>query len=225
MKDIQNRLLIVQNRLQKAAKEYHRPLSSIQLLAVSKTRTAIEIKQAVDLGLSAFGENYLQEALKKMDQLKNEVIDWHFIGQIQSNKTRQIAQNFSWVHGLYQLKHAQRLNDQRSDTQKPLNVCIQVNIDHEATKAGLVIDEVQDFAAQIQTMKNLNLRGLMVIPKAKTDFEDQRQSFKKAKDCLKQLNLDLDTLSMGMSNDLEAAISEGATIVRIGTAIFGARKP
>ncbi len=225
MKDIQNRFHQVQQRIQKARMQCHRNTQNIALLAVSKTRTAAEIKQLYQLGQRRFGESYLQEALLKIEDLAELEIEWHFIGRIQSNKTRQISHHFSWVHGLYQLKHAQRLNHQRPTELAPLKVCIQVNIDKEASKAGILLNELKPLALEIQALPHLTLCGLMAIPSAKTDFEAQRQSFKQLKQALNDLDLpSCQDLSMGMSNDLEAAICEGATIVRVGTALFGARQ-
>ena len=209
-----------------AEKKYARQSGSVQLLAVSKTRPVDDIHVAFNENQHHFGENYLQDALPKIRSLSEDAIEWHFIGPIQSNKTRQIAENFSWVHTIDRLKIAQRLNEQRDPKQKPLNVCIQVNTSGEDSKSGVNIEEMLILAKEISLLSNLHLRGLMTIPAATDDFEDQRQPFRKLrelKDELQSQGIELDTLSMGMSNDMEAAIAEGSTMVRIGTAIFGQR--
>ena len=211
------------------AKKYQRAPESITLLAVSKTKPVELIVAAYNEGQRRFGENYVSEAVEKVELLKDYPdIEWHFIGPIQSNKSRLIAENFPWVHSVDRLKIAQRLNDQRPETLAPLNVLIQVNVDNEASKAGVTLDEVNELAATIAQMPRLKLRGLMAIP-AKTESEDeQNQAFAKLKHCFDQLSSQyeqIDTLSMGMSGDMEAAIAQGSTMVRIGTAIFGAREP
>jgi PLP dependent protein len=229
MQDQSDKITALRSRLKLAAAEAQRPASDVTLLAVSKTRTPEQVKRAVDCGLTSFGENYLQEALKKVSALKALALDWHFIGPIQSNKTRQIAENFAWVHSIDRLKIAQRLSAQRPVTMLPLNICLQVNIDNEPTKAGFGSSELLQLIAEIARLPNLKLRGLMAIPEARKDLQEQRRPFhqlRKLKDEINQ-SLDnsqkLDTLSMGMSADLEAAILEGATIVRVGTDIFGPR--
>jgi pyridoxal phosphate enzyme (YggS family) len=198
------------------------------LLAVSKTKPTEDIVTLYKAGQRDFGENYLQEALKKQQELAHFDISWHFIGPIQSNKTRDLAKNFNWVHSVDRLKVAKRLNEQRPSHLPPLNICLQVNIDEEETKSGLLIDELAPVVKSIIEFDRLRLRGLMAIPRAAKVFDEQCKPFKKlatAKDQLnQQFNIQMDTLSMGMSTDLKAAISEGSTIVRIGTAIFGARK-
>jgi pyridoxal phosphate enzyme (YggS family) len=200
---------------------------SVRLLAVSKTRPADDVMALYIAGQRDFGENYLQEALQKQSLLAHLDIAWHFIGPIQSNKTRDIARYFNWVHSVDRLKIAQRLDQQRPEGLPPLNICLQVNVDNEASKSGFKLAELTGVIQSIIGLKNLRLRGLMAIPKADKTMVEQRSSFKKvaqAKDELNaQFDLRLDTLSMGMSGDLEPAIAEGATIVRIGTAIFGAR--
>lgn len=205
----------------------------VQLLAVSKTRSSTEILEIHKLGQTAFGENYIQEAVDKIQQLKDYPIDWHFIGPLQSNKSRLAAENFAWVHTIDRLKIAKRLNDQRPTSMPPLNVCIQVNIDNEDTKSGFLANQVIEAALEIAKLSQLSLRGLMTIPQATDDRHQQQQSFTRmkalhdqVKQALRQNNLDdntFDTLSMGMSGDMDAAIQCGATIVRIGTAIFGPR--
>ena len=213
-------------RIRLSAEKYHRPESRILLLAVSKTRPAGDIRAAFEAGLSDFGESYLQEAVEKIHALADLPLTWHFIGPIQSNKTRQIAEHFHWVHSVDRLKIARRLQEQRPDELPPLQVCLQVNISGEASKSGADAAEVRPLAQAIAGMPNLKLRGLMAIPAATEDEEAQRQAFARLRSLLEDLQSDhpdLDTLSMGMSDDLEAAIAEGSTIVRIGTALFGPR--
>lgn len=207
-------------------KKYARQPGSVQLLAVSKTRPIEDIHAAFSENQLHFGENYLQDALSKIENIPNQSLEWHFIGPIQSNKTRQIAQNFSWLHTIERLKIAQRLSEQRDSEQKPLNVCIQVNTSGESRKSGVSIEETLTLAKQVSLLPNIKLRGLMSIPATTNDFELQRQPFRllrELKDELEYQGIELDTLSMGMTNDMEAAIAEGSTMVRIGTAIFGQR--
>lgn len=216
----------VQQRIGTAARNADRQKSEILLLAVSKTRSAEEILAAYQAGQLAFGENYVNEALDKIESLSDYPLEWHYIGGIQSNKTRLIATNFSWLHTLTSLKHAKRLNEQRPAGLPPLNVCIQVNISHEQSKGGVIEDDVLPLAQEIAQFGRLKLRGLMAIPSPGGGFEKQKQKFsilRKLGKALQSAGIDLDTLSMGMSADMEAAIAEGATIVRIGTAIFGPR--
>jgi pyridoxal phosphate enzyme (YggS family) len=200
------------------------------LLAVSKTFPAEAVVEAMAAGQRAFGENYLQEALDKMQEVArlqpDTAIAWHFIGPIQSNKTRPIASSFQWVHTVERLKIAQRLSEQRPEELGPLDVCIQVNISGEASKSGASEDELPELARQVAALPKLRLRGLMAIPEATKDEAQQRAAFARLRalfDALRAQGLALDTLSMGMSGDLRAAVAEGATIVRIGSAIFGAR--
>ena len=216
----------IKSLIHDAEKKYGRTSGSVQLLAVSKTRPKEDIYAAFGENQQHFGENYLQDALSKIEEMKEASIEWHFIGPIQSNKTRQIAENFQWVHTIDRLKIAQRLSEQRDSTQNPLNVCIQVNVSGEASKSGVAPEETLSLAKQISELPNIQLRGLMTIPASNDDFEEQRKPFqllRKLKDEIQSQGIKLDTLSMGMSNDMEAAIAEGSTIVRIGTAIFGAR--
>ena len=217
----------VQHRIQQAEKLYQRQ-DSVLLLAVGKTKPASLIHQAYELGQRHFGENYLQEALQKIAQLKAEKgIIWHFIGPIQSNKTRDIAQNFQWVHSVDRLKIAQRLSDQRDPALGNLNICLQVNISDEASKSGVDLPQLAELVEKVACLPNLILRGLMAIPAAQENFNKQREPFKLLAQTMHALNdkfsLQMDTLSMGMTDDLEAAIAEGATIVRVGTALFGGR--
>jgi len=226
MNAIATRLDNVHQRIHKAATKYGRPESAIQLLAVSKTRPAEDIRAALEAGQHCFGESYLQEAIEKIQQLTDTQAQWHFIGRIQSNKTKIIAEHFDWVHGLCSFKHAQRLNDQRPDNLPSLNVCLQINLSNEASKAGINPEDAAELAHSIQALPRLQLQGIMTLPAPAKTLEQQRhpfQALRKLRDTIKTNELPLDTLSMGMSNDLEAAIAEGATIVRVGTAIFGPR--
>jgi pyridoxal phosphate enzyme (YggS family) len=232
MSTISHKLQAVDVTIQTALKACGRAPQSVRLLAVSKTFPAEAVLEAVAAGQRAFGENYLQEALDKIAAisaaLPNEQVEWHFIGPIQSNKTRPIAEHFAWVHTVERLKIAQRLSEQRPAGMPPLNVCIQVNISGEASKSGATPEELPELARQVAQLPNLKLRGLMAIPEPETDPAKQRAAFARLRTLAEQLNkegdgLALDTLSMGMSGDLEAAIVEGATIVRVGSAIFGSR--
>ena len=217
-------------RIQTAADVVGRLEKDITLLAVSKTRSSKMIREVAQCGIRSFGENYLQEALEKMTDLKSLSLDWHFIGPIQSNKTRQIAENFSWVHSVDRIKIAQRLSTQRPQHMSDLNICMQVNIDNEPTKSGFKIDEIISASKKIQALPNIKLCGLMTIPAPQSELSSQRKSFSKLREILDDINISLDnskklsTLSMGMSADLESAVYEGATIVRIGTDIFGPRE-
>jgi pyridoxal phosphate enzyme (YggS family) len=219
----------VQQRLIQAAEQAGRPASDIRLIAVSKTKPAEAIEQVYQAGQHDFGENYLQEALDKIAAL-NHLTDivWHFIGSIQSNKTRPIAEQFDWVHTVDRLKIARRLSEQRPPHLPDLNICIQINVSQEDSKAGISLDEAAQLAHDINQLDRLKLRGLMAIPLNTDDPALQHQFFRDMKQCLDQLNqqgLQLDTLSMGMSGDMETAIAEGATMIRVGTAIFGGRAP
>lgn len=231
---IQANVKLLQNTLRALEEKYQRPKNSVRLLAVSKTKPSEDILAAIEEGQTHFGENYLQEALLKIEKLKecktyenlSPNLHWHFIGPTQKNKTRLIAENFDWLHSLDRLVIAQRLNEQRPPTLSPINVCIQVNVDNEASKAGVEIDAVPDLAREISKLKQIKLRGLMAIPFANNDTQQKRNSFAKLRQQLEYLNsvgFSLDTLSMGMSADLEAAVAEGSTMVRVGTALFGKR--
>lgn len=198
----------------------------VNLLAVSKAQPAQTVREAFAAGQTRFGENYLQEALGKQAELSDLAIEWHFIGPIQSNKTQPIAQNFSWVHSIDRLKIAQRLNDARPAELAPLQVCVQVNIGNEESKGGVDADELEALAAAITALPRLKLRGLMAIPPPTADENQQRAQFKQVRQCYDSLldkGFKLDTLSMGMSEDYPIAIEQGATIVRVGSALFGAR--
>ena len=226
MTSISNRLQDILATIQLAKLANHRA-QSVNLLAVSKAQSALAIREAYAAGQKLFGENYLQEALDKQSQLADLAIEWHFIGPIQSNKTQLIAQHFNWVHSIDRLKIAQRLNDARPETLAPLQVCIQVNISNEESKSGVTQQELETLASAISKLPRLKLRGLMAIPEPNNDNNKQRIQFKKVRECydaLLEKGFTLDTLSIGMSDDYRIAIEEGATIVRIGSALFGARK-
>lgn len=198
----------------------------VQLVAVSKAQPADAIRAAYAAGQKIFGENYLQEALDKQAQLTDLDIEWHFIGPIQSNKTQPISQHFSWVHSVDRLKIAQRLNDARPDNLPPLQICLQLNVSNEASKSGVAPDDVMALASQIQQLPKLKLRGLMAIPAPSQNEAQQTAQFKQVRQCYDALvaeGFQLDTLSIGMSDDFKAAIAQGATFVRIGSALFGAR--
>ena len=219
----------VHERIERAALTAARAPDSVRLLAVSKTFPAEDVRAAFVAGQRAFGENYVQESLAKIEALADlrEQIEWHFIGPLQSNKTRPVAEHFDWVHSVDRLKIAQRLSEQRPDTLSPLNVCLQVNVSGEASKSGVAPAEVPGLARAIAALPKLRLRGLMSIPEPADDLQAQREPHRILRtlfDALVAQGLALDTLSMGMSSDLEAAVLEGATIVRIGTAIFGKRE-
>jgi pyridoxal phosphate enzyme (YggS family) len=206
---------------------YGREADSVRLIAVSKTQPAAAIRAVAALGQMDFAENYLQEALPKLAALADLPLTWHFIGQLQANKTRAVAENFQWVHTLDRERIAVRLNEQRGVHAPPLNVCIQVRLEDEAGKGGISKAEVAALARKVLELPRLRLRGLMCIPPPRDGFEAQRQLFAELADCggaLREQGMPLDTLSMGMSGDLEAAVAAGATCVRIGTAIFGERK-
>lgn len=226
MCSIPERLQAVNSRLRQAESEAGRASGSVALIAVSKTQPAAAIRAAYGAGQLAFGENYLQEALEKMAELQSLPLQWHFIGPIQSNKTRPIAEHFAWVHGVDRLKIAQRLSEARPANLPPLDICIEVNVSGEASKGGVAPAELPALADAIAALPRLRLRGLMAIPAPTNDIALQRRQFRMLRELsesLQQHGLALDTLSMGMSEDFPAAIAEGATFVRIGTAIFGPR--
>lgn len=220
------RLQTVLAQIRTAEQRFQRPSGAVRLLAVGKTQPAAAIAALAAAGQRDFGENYLQEALDKISELAALELEWHFIGPVQANKTRGIAEHFAWVHSVDRLKIAERLSTQRPTHLPPLNVCLQVNIDREASKQGLDEVEVVEIAHTVAALPQLRLRGLMAIPAPAVQFTDQRRSFARLRELSERLvatGLPLDTLSMGMSDDLEAAIAEGATLVRIGTALFGPR--
>ncbi len=228
MHKINDKITQVRARLHSACHQSHRNSNEVTLLAVSKTKTAADIRAAFAAEQRHFGENYLQEALEKQQQLVDLDIVWHFIGPIQSNKTRALAEHFQWVHSVDRLKIARRLSEQRLKHLPALNICLQVNLDNEASKSGVTLAELPELAESVAKLPNIKLRGLMAIPAPRSDVNEQQQSLERLQQALKQLNQQdykLDTLSMGMSGDLEAAIAAGSTMVRIGTDIFGARTP
>ena len=227
MSELHERLQQLRREIGRAERDFGREVGSVKLLAVSKTRVVAEVLALARLGVGEFGENYVQEALGKIGQLQEQALVWHFIGPVQSNKTRSVAARFDWVHALARGKIATRLNDARPDNLLPLNVCIQVNLDAEASKSGVAPDEVEQLADQLVPLTRLRLRGLMALPAPSDDFATQRRAFMKLRRLQERLidrGFALDTLSMGTTNDMRAAIAEGATIVRIGTALFGPRK-
>ncbi len=216
----------MRSEIEKACAESNRSENEVCLLAVSKTRSVEEISELAHLGQRAFGENYLQEALDKISALEPLNLEWHFIGPIQSNKTKPIAEQFSWVHSVDRFKIAQRLSAQRPHFAEDLNICLQVNISCEESKSGCLPNEALELAKQIAELPKITLRGLMAIPEATDDVELQKERFRQVRTLFEEIKQEtptLDTLSMGMSGDLDAAIGEGATIVRIGTALFGPR--
>lgn len=217
----------VRQRIANAESQFHRPLGSVALLAVSKGKPASAVREAYKTGQTDFGESYVQEAIVKLNELSGiDDLRWHFIGRIQANKTRFIANRFDWVHSLDRLKVARRLSEQRGSTLAPLSVCLQVNLNMDSAKAGVTIEEAFEVGQRVAELPRLKLRGLMTIPEPSGDFASQRVPFRALRELFEKCNargLALDTLSMGMSDDLEAAIAEGATIVRVGTAIFGSR--
>ncbi len=214
----------VLQQIEQACQLAGRPQQSVELLAVSKTHPAEMLREMYATGQRSFGENYLQEALEKIEALADLEIDWHFIGHVQRNKTKHLASNFAWVHGVDRLIIAERLSSQREATQAPLNICLQVNIDAQDTKDGCQPNEVAGLVAQISTLPNLRLRGLMVIPAPNNPqaFADAKMLFEHVK-AQHAKPEDWDTLSMGMSGDMTDAIAAGSTMVRVGTALFGAR--
>lgn len=221
-----NRLKLVRQRIEEASKAAGRDPNEVSLLAVGKRHPAEKIVELHQLGVEAFGENQLQEALDKQRKLVDLNLQWHFIGNLQSNKTRVIAENFQWAQSVDRQKILMRLSKQRPDSLGPLNICLQVNIDREPQKAGADPEEILTLAALCHDLSNIRLRGLMAIPRLTTDKTEQHESFRNVKalfDTLRSEGHDIDTLSMGMSADLEAAIAEGSTMVRIGTDLFGPR--
>ncbi|SCB97073.1 YggS family pyridoxal phosphate-dependent enzyme [Gilliamella intestini] len=231
MNTVRDNLLTIKSTIQKITEKCERDPNTIELIAVSKTKPVTLIKQAIDAGQRSFGENYVQEGVEKILHFKqtqpNTPLTWHFIGPLQSNKSKLVAEHFDWMHTINRFKIAQRLNDQRPISMAKLNVLIQVNISHEASKSGILPEQVADLAKQIIALPNLKLRGLMAIPEIENDFDKQLHVFTKMQELLHYLQADypfMDTLSMGMSNDMQAAIIAGSTMVRIGTAIFGARQ-
>ena len=227
MRSIDDNLQAVRQRISRAAAAAGRDQGGVTLLAVSKTHSANLIRQALAAGQKAFGENYVQEALEKMDALDGKSVEWHLIGPLQSNKTRMVAERFDWVHTVEAEKIARRLSGQRPADRAPLNVLIQVNVSGETSKSGVAPQAAAALAQAVAVLPNLRLRGLMAVPEPTTDSNLQRFRFsevRKAFQEIKAQGIAVDTLSMGMSDDMEVAIAEGATMVRIGTAIFGVRR-
>jgi pyridoxal phosphate enzyme (YggS family) len=217
-----------QSRIAEACRAVSRSVDSVTLLAVSKGQSTAAIDSAARLGIENFGENFLQESLPKIESLKGRELTWHFIGRLQANKTRAVAENFAWVHAVDRIKIAERLSAQRPFHAPPLNVCLQLHVGGEASKGGVDAAEIAPIAMAIRDLPRIKLRGLMCMPPAETDIQRQREWFRETRqvfDYLNERGLGLDTLSMGTSADFEAAIAEGATIVRVGTAIFGPRSP
>ncbi len=226
MSGLSGRLQNLVTRIARAASDAGRDPAGIRLLAVSKTWPAESVREAAAAGQQAFGENYVQEGVAKVEALADLGLEWHFIGPLQSNKTRPVANSFAWVHSIDRLKIAQRLSEQRDVFLPPLQVCIQVNVSGEESKSGVSPAELPELARAVAALPRLKLRGLMTIPEPTSDVALQRERFATLRRLMAQLRadgLDLDTLSMGMSDDLEAAIAEGSTMVRVGTAIFGSR--
>ena len=224
---ISQRITNIESRIQLAEASAQRSQGCVRLLAVGKKHSAGALIQAYHAGLRHFGESYLQEAIEKQQQLSCFDITWHFIGPIQSNKTRAIANLFHWVHSVDRLKIAKRLSNQRSETLPPLDICLQVNVSGEESKSGVALQDLPELVEQVSTLPRLRLRGLMAIPAKAESFDLQRQPFRLLQQAFGELNkkgVRLDTLSMGMTDDMEAAIAEGATIVRVGTALFGIRE-
>jgi len=220
-------LSLLSDLLHKSALEAGRDPTEVKLLAVSKKQPLEKIREAAAAGQRDFGENFVQEGVEKIETLASSDLTWHFIGHLQSNKTRAVAENFDWVHTIDKLKVAKRLSDQRPADRGPLNVCLQVNVDDEESKSGVKPDQLLDLAAACARLPNLRLRGLMCLPEVRDDPDAQRAPFAALREMAERLRadgIDTDTLSMGMTADYRAAIFEGATIVRIGTALFGERK-
>ena len=220
----------VRERIAAAERRFDRAPGSVTLVAVAKTKPASLVREAWAAGQHQFGENFVQEAVEKLDELSQLSgpggIEWHFVGAIQANKSRTVAERFDWVHTVDRLRIARRLNDQRPAFLPPLNVCLQVNVSGESSKAGVRAEEAADLAAAVAELPRLRLRGLMTIPRPCTGFDEQRGALRPLVEVYERLRGDglaLDTLSMGMTDDLEAAVAEGATMVRIGTAVFGPR--
>ena len=224
MDSIAERFHHTQSQIRHSISIAGRSRGSVQLLAVSKTKPASDIAALYRLGQRHFAENYLQEALVKQQQLAAFNISWHFIGPIQSNKTKPLANHFDWVHSVDRLKIAQRLSEQRPDYLPPINICLQVNISEESSKSGVSVEELPDLVATVSVLPRLRLRGVMAIPEPESNYAKQRLPYRQLYQAVQQLNRpELDSFSFGMSGDLKAAIMEGATLVRIGKALFGER--
>ncbi len=227
MDKIGKNILKIKQDIKDAEKKFNRNNNSVLLMAVSKTQSVENIVKAYEAGQRDFGENYIQESIAKIIELKDLDITWHFIGKIQSNKSKYIAENFDWIHSVDKISTLKKINDLRKNVEEKLNVCVQVNIDSEDSKSGIFVDEVEDFIIKASIFEKLKIRGLMAIPMYNPEHDSQYKTFAKIKnlfDSLIKKNYKLDTLSIGMSSDYYAAIEAGSTIVRIGTSIFGERK-
>ena len=227
MDKIKKNILEIKKNISKISLDLNRTIDSVTLMAVSKKQTSENIREAYQAGQKDFGENYLQESISKIHELHDLEIIWHYIGSIQSNKSKLIAKNYDWVHSIDKISTLKKINKYRDGFSRKINICIQVNIDAEETKSGIYMNEVEDFIKECNSMKQVNIRGLMAIPKYQSDSDLKNKAFMKIKhlfDDLIKKGYKLDTLSIGMSSDYEEAIESGSTIVRIGTAIFGERK-
>ena len=227
MDKIKKNILEIKKNISKISLDVNRAIDSVTLMAVSKKQSAENIREAYRAGQKDFGENYLQESISKIHELHDLEIIWHYIGSIQSNKSKLIAENYDWVHSIDKISTLEKINKYRDGFSRKINICIQVNIDAEETKSGIYMNEVEDFIKECNSMKQVNIRGLMAIPKYQSDSDLKNKAFMKIKhlfDDLIKKGYKLDTLSIGMSSDYEEAIESGSTIVRIGTAIFGERK-
>lgn len=225
MTAVADRLLHLHSAIRHAEYSARRPPGCVRLLAVSKTKPAADIAAAYQAGQRHFGESYVQEALSKQQLLAHYNITWHFIGPLQSNKTKAIAAHFAWVHSVDRLKIAERLSEQRPAFLPPLNICLQVNISEEDSKSGVMLAELPQLIEAVKALPRIRLRGVMAIPAPQHDYEKQRRPYRKLYDFVQQLGIaELDTYSFGMTDDMQAAIAEGSTLVRIGTALFGARE-
>ena len=227
MDKIKKNILEIKKNISKISLDVNRAIDSVTLMAVSKKQSAENIREAYRAGQKDFGENYLQESISKIHELHDLEIIWHYIGSIQSNKSKLIAENYDWVHSIDKISTLKKINKYRDGFSRKINICIQVNIDAEETKSGIYMNEVEDFIKECNSMKQVNIRGLMAIPKYQSDSDLKNKAFMKIKhlfDDLIKKGYKLDTLSIGMSSDYEEAIESGSTIVRIGTAIFGERK-
>ncbi len=227
MSTISSNLKRIRDEISRCESVYGRPENAVKLLAVSKTKPISMIMEAIQQGQCDFGENYVDDALSKITATREYPCEWHFIGHLQSNKTKAVAENFSWIHTIDRVKTAQRLSRQRPASLGALNCCIQINIDREPSKSGIPIDSLSELMHSVSELPNLNLRGLMVIPAPRKTQREQREIFSRVYRHFSRMQAELpqlDTLSMGMSEDMEAAIAEGSTMVRIGTAVFGARQ-
>ncbi len=226
MNNIRENIKNIKNNIHKIEENLKLKKNSVKLLAVSKTQSIDNIKEAYNSGQQDFGENYLQESLEKISKLKDFPITWHFIGHVQSNKSKLIAENYNWIHSIDKISTLKKINKFRENLKTKINVCVQVNIDQENTKSGIQLNEVENFLDEASAFKNINIRGLMAIPKYDPEYVNQYKTFmqiKKLFDSLVMKGYKLDTLSIGMSSDYEAAIAAGSSIVRIGTSIFGKR--